>query len=215
MQILRVELCGIGPYTGTESIDFQALGADGLFLLEGPTGSGKTTIIDAIVFALYGQVSGAESSNDRLASTHLEPGTSPYVELVVDTSRGLYRVRRSPRYERAKKRGSGTTTENPRIMLWKLSDPSDTEGAAVSSNIQDATGELRRAIGLSREQFTQTVVLPQGQFATFLRSGPEERRDVLQQIFGTQVYEAMADELKELAKERTGLVRDARDRIGA
>ncbi|WP_455131042.1 AAA family ATPase [Propionibacterium acidifaciens] len=215
MQILRVELCGIGPYTGTESIDFQALGADGLFLLEGPTGSGKTTIIDAIVFALYGQVSGAESSNDRLASTHLEPGTSPYVELVVDTSRGLYRVRRSPRHERAKKRGSGTTTENPRIMLWKLSDPSDTEGAAVSSNIQDATGELRRAIGLSREQFTQTVVLPQGQFATFLRSGPEERRDVLQQIFGTQVYEAMADELKELAKERTGLVRDALDRIGA
>ena len=215
MQILRLELCGIGPYAGREVIDFQALGENGLFLLEGPTGSGKTTIIDAVVFALYGQVAGSESSNDRLASTHLRPGVEPYVELVVDTSRGLYRVRRSPRYERPKRRGAGTTTENPRITLWKLSDPADTEGVAVSSNIQEASAELRAAIGLSREQFTQTVVLPQGQFATFLRAKAEERRDVLQQIFGTQVYESLADELKRLARERSDRVQEARDQVAS
>lgn len=215
MRFFRLELCGIGPYSGTEQVNVQALGENGLFLLEGPTGSGKTTIIDALVFALYGQVSGADSSSDRLASTHLPPEVEPYVDLVVDTSRGIYRVRRTPKYERPKKRGTGTTTQNATARLWKLSDPTDEQGTPVSSNVQEASAELRGAIGLTLEQFTQTVVLPQGQFATFLRAKAEERREVLQQIFGTQVYENMAEELRRLAREHSGAVQAAREQVVA
>ena len=100
MQVLRLDFEGIGPFTGRHSIDVGALSEGGLFLLEGPTGAGKTTIIDAIVFALYGDVAGVDSHKGRLVSTQLPPGVEPFVVLVVYTSRGLLRVRRVPQHER-------------------------------------------------------------------------------------------------------------------
>lgn len=200
MQVLRLELQGIGPFAGRHAIDFAALGAGGLFLLEGPTGSGKTTLIDALVFALYGDVAGADSSKARLVSTQLPAGVEPFVELTVETARGLYRVRRVPQHERRKARGAGTTVGKAAIKLWKLGSPGD-PGTLLSTSLQEATEELQRAVGLSKEQFTQTVVLPQGQFATFLRAKPEERRGVLQDIFGTEFYERCARRLAELAAE--------------
>ena len=206
MQILKLELEGIGPFTGHHTIDFRALGAGGLFLMEGPTGSGKTTIIDAIVFALYGDVAGSDSSKARLVSTLLRPGTEPSVNLTVETSRGLLRVHRVPQYTRRKSRGSGTTVGKASIKLWRLAHPDD-EGVLLSTSLQDASEELQRAIGLTKEQFTQTVVLPQGHFATFLRAKPEERRTVLQDIFGTEFYERCA---RQLAESAAGLrARDA------
>lgn len=199
MQILRLELCGIGPYAGRQVIDFAQLGASGLFLLEGPTGAGKTTIIDAIVFALYGRVAADDSSKDRLVSTYLASDTTPSVDLVVDTRRGLLRVHRIPAYTRPKRRGTGFTTVNLKITLWKLTDPDDLVGEPISSNIQDANAELSDALGLSREQFTQTVVLPQGHFASFLKAKPEERRGLLQKIFGTEIYERVQNQLTAMA----------------
>lgn len=199
MQILRLEMCGIGPYADRQVIDFAELGANGLFLLEGPTGAGKTTIIDAIVFALYGRVAADDSSKDRLVSTYLAPGTTPSVDLVVDTRRGLLRVHRTPAHTRPKRRGTGFTTVNPTVTVWKLADPDDRIGEPISSNIQDANVELSGALGLSREQFTQTVVLPQGHFASFLKAKPEERRGLLQQIFGTEIYERVQNQLTSLA----------------
>ena len=198
MQLLTLEFEGIGPFTGRHTIDLQALGEGGLFLLEGPTGSGKTTIIDAIVFALYGDVAGVDSSKGRLVSTQLRPGCEPYVDAILETSRGLLRVRRVPQYERRKSRGNGTTIGKASIKLWKLAHPGD-EGTLLSTSLQDATEELQRAIGLTKEQFTQTVVLPQGHFATFLRAKPEDRRGVLQDIFGTEFYERVARQLAGLA----------------
>ncbi|MCT3003500.1 AAA family ATPase, partial [Propionibacterium freudenreichii] len=213
MQILRLELSGIGPYAGTEHVDFSRLGADGLFLLEGATGSGKTTIIDAIVFALYGQVAADDSSGDRMVSTHRKAASEPYVDLVVDTSRGVYRVRRTPQFTRPKKRGEGLTSVNATIRLWKLADPDDQDGEPISANIQDANKELQAAIGLSRDQFTQTVVLPQGHFANFLRSKPEERRGLLQQIFGTELFERAQQELTAMAADYKARADQARTQI--
>lgn len=200
MQILRLEFAGIGPFVKPHVVDVAALSEAGLFLVEGPTGAGKTTLIDAIVFALYGDVAGHDSSKGRLVSTHLLAGQTPYVDLTVDTARGLYRVRRTPEYERPKKRGIGTTKANASIQVWKLSSLDD-EGVLVSTSNSDGNAELRRAIGLSKEQFTQTVVLPQGHFAAFLRAKPEDRRDLLQDIFGTQMYETLQKNLSDLARE--------------
>lgn len=214
MQIIRLEFQGIGPFTGHHVIDFRAVGQSGLFLLEGPTGSGKTTILDAIVFALYGDVAGADSSKGRIVSTLLAPGCEPFVDLVIDSSRGLLRVRRTPEYERAKLRGQGTTTSKATIKLWKLSSPDDPEGAPVSTNIVEASDELQQAIGLTKAQFTQTVMLPQGHFATFLRAKPEDRRDVLQDIFGTEFYDRFARKLNEQAQQHRSRLERAENAVG-
>ena len=194
MEIVTLEFQGIGPFTDRHFIDFRQMGRGGLFLLEGPTGSGKTTILDAIVFALYGDVAGVDSSKARIVSSLLRPEREPFVELVIDSRRGLLRVRRTPEFERPKLRGHGTTTSKASIKLWKLSSPDDAGGTPVSTSIAEADQELRQAIGLTKPQFTQTVLLPQGSFATFLRAKPEDRRAVLQDIFGTELYQRFADE---------------------
>ena len=201
MEVIRLEFQGIGPFTHHHVIDFRELGQSGLFLLEGPTGSGKTTILDAIVFALYGDVAGADSSKGRIVSTMLDPTREPFVDVVIDSSRGLLRVRRTPDFERPKLRGEGTTTSRATIKLWKLSTPDDRVGVPISTSIAEASEELKQAIGLDKGQFTQTVMLPQGHFATFLRAKPEDRRGVLQDIFGTEFYERFAKKLAELAGE--------------
>ena len=125
MQVLRLEFAGIGPFTSQHVIDFRALGEGGLFLLEGPTGSGKTTIIDALVFALYGDVAGVDSSKARLVSTQLPAGVEPFVDATIETGRGLLRVRRVPQHERRKTRGTGTTVGKAAIKLWRLASPDD------------------------------------------------------------------------------------------
>ena len=215
MQILKLKLAGIGPYVAEQSIDFTRLGANGVFLLEGPTGAGKSTLIDAIVFALYGQVASKDSSAERMVSKHRKPADEPFVELVIETSRGIHRVRRTPQFTRPKQRGEGTTKVNATVKLWKLSDPDDARGEVISSNIQDAATELGQAVGLTREQFTQIVVLPQGHFAKFLEAKPEERRQLLQPIFGTQIFADVQATLIDMAKDSQAQIEQARAQLGA
>lgn len=200
MQILTLEFEGIGPFADRQFIDFRELGVGGLFLLEGPTGAGKTTIIDAIVFALYGDVSGGSSTSDRIVSTKLSPGVTPFTTVTVETSKGLLKVRRVPAHQRQKLRGKGFTPEPSSVQLWKLPDV-ESDGELLTLAKKEADLELREAIGLDRNQFTQTVVLPQGDFATFLRASPEERRMVLQHIFGTEVYQRCAEKLADMASQ--------------
>ena len=109
MQLHHLSMTAIGPYAGTEVIDFTTVGRAGLFLLEGPTGSGKSTIIDAITFALYGKVAQASADVERIHSHHADPRTVPVVTLVFETQSGIYRVQRTPRFERPKSRGDGLT----------------------------------------------------------------------------------------------------------
>ncbi|MBD8703953.1 AAA family ATPase [Frigoribacterium sp. CFBP 13712] len=197
MILHRLTLRAIGPYAGEHSIDFAALGASGVFLLEGPTGSGKSTIIDALVFALYGGLAGSTSSPDRLRSHHAAPTVEPFVEVVFETAAGIHRVRRTPAYRRPKARGTGTTPQNQTVTLVLLTSPDAVEGTVVSTSAQETGAEIARILGLTRQQFVQTVVLPQGEFAAFLRSTGEKRKEVLQSLFGTEIYEKTTAQLVE------------------
>lgn len=198
MRIHSLTMTAIGPYPGTERIDFDAFGDSGRFLLTGPTGSGKTTIIDAIVFALYGSVADADdSSKDRIRSTLAGPEAESVIELVFSTSAGIYRVRRTPAYERAKKRGSGTTAQGATVKLWRLSAVGGQALDEPVTRAEDAGAEITRAVGLTREQFTQTVVLPQGKFARFLRSTSADRQELLRDVFGTGLYQRIEARLAE------------------
>ncbi|TCL79134.1 MULTISPECIES: SMC family ATPase [unclassified Curtobacterium] len=213
MYLHRLELRAIGPYPDLVSIDFAALAASGVFLLEGPTGSGKSTIIDAVVFALYGGLAGSDASSDRLHSQHADPAVEPFVELVFETTAGTYRVRRTPQYDRPKQRGTGTVKQPASVQLFRLANPSDVAGEPMSSRIPEVGVEIGRIVGLDRAQFLQTVVLPQGEFARFLRSPGEERRKLLQSLFGTQVYDRTADELAARRRAVQAEVDGADDRV--
>ena len=210
MRIHHLTMTGVGPYAGKERIDFDAVGASGRFLLTGPTGSGKTTIIDAIVFALYGEVADpADSSRERIRSTLAGPQDPTAVELVFSTSAGVYRVRRTPAYERAKRRGQGTTTQNATVRLWHLARVGGEPLDEPVTRVGEADAQIARVVGLSREQFTQTVVLPQGKFARFLRAESSQRQGLLRDVFGTGIYDAIQDCLIQASRARTRQVDQA------
>ncbi len=210
MRIHHLTMTGVGPYAGKERIDFDAVGASGRFLLTGPTGSGKTTIIDAIVFALYGEVADpADSSRERIRSTLAGPQDPTAVELVFSTSAGVYRVRRTPAYERAKRRGQGTTTQNATVRLWHLARVDGEPLDEPVTRVGEADAQIARVVGLSREQFTQTVVLPQGKFARFLRAESSQRQGLLRDVFGTGIYDAIQDCLIQASRARTRQVDQA------
>jgi exonuclease SbcC len=199
MQLHSMTLQAVGPFAGRHTVDFSALAASGIFLLEGPTGAGKSTLIDAVVFALYGKVASASTSDDRLRSAYADDATDSFVDLTFETAAGVFRVLRTPERQRAKKRGEGTTKQQATVKLWRLPSDAVTSGAGLgepgdvgeltSTRLDEVGLEIQRAVGLDRAQFVQTIVLPQGEFASFLRSKPEDRKGLLQKVFGTEVYD--------------------------
>ncbi|GIG28491.1 AAA family ATPase [Cellulomonas marina] len=212
MHLRTLTLQALGPFRGRHIVDLAALGASGLFLLEGPTGAGKSTLIDAVVFALYGKVASADASDERLRCTLAADDVETVVDLVFEVEAGLFRVRRTPAYDRAKKRGTGSVRQQASVRLWRLT-PDDPEGTLVASRLDEAGAEILRVVGLDRAQFVQTMVLPQGEFARFLRADPEERRGLLQTIFGTEVYERLQARLVELRREADRATEEARNRV--
>lgn len=218
MHLHSMRFAAIGPFAGEHTIDFGRLAASGLFLLEGPTGAGKSTIIDAVVFALYGKPASAAASDERLRSSHAGTAES-FVDLVFETSAGIFRVRRTPEYQRPKLRGEGFTTQKASIALWRLAQVpvadavADAPGELLSHRLDEAGPELGRLIGLDRAQFVQTVILPQGEFAQFLRAKPEDRAVLLQRVFGTEVYVRMAAALAENAREAGREIEAAGQRV--
>ncbi|WP_280486824.1 SMC family ATPase [Nocardia farcinica] len=183
MRLHRLEMTAFGPFARPTVVDFDALGADGLFLLHGQTGAGKTTVLDAIAFALYGRVPGARGESKRLHSDHAPAQTPPRVVLEATLGGRRLRLTRSPEFERPKLRGSGMRTEQAKATLEWL----DGRGENLS-RIPDIGEEIVRLLGMSADQFFQVVLLPQGDFARFLRAENEDREKLLEKLFDTRRF---------------------------
>lgn len=180
-----LRLRAFGPFAGTVSVDVDALAAARLFLLHGPTGAGKTTLLDGIGFALFGRVAGVRNNAKRLRSDHADPSVRTEVQLEATLSGRRMRITRSPQQQRAKARGSGTTTDQASVLLEEL-----VAGAWVtlSTRVGEADAEIADVVGMSAEQFFQVVMLPQGDFAQFLRASSTDRAEVLQKLFATERF---------------------------
>ncbi|GAA5088645.1 AAA family ATPase [Nocardia iowensis] len=183
MRLHRLEMTAFGPFAETAVVDFDALGADGLFLLHGQTGAGKTTVLDAIAFALYGRVPGARGESKRLHSDHAPEQTPPQVILEATLGGRRLRLTRIPEFERPKLRGTGMRTDPPKATLAWL----DGRGENLS-RIPDIGDEIIRLLGMSADQFFQVVLLPQGDFARFLRADNEDREKLLEKLFDTERF---------------------------
>jgi exonuclease SbcC len=187
VRLHRLRLTAFQAFAGSEEVDFDALGESGLFLLHGDTGAGKTTLLDAVAFALYGQVPGARARDARLRSDHADPGTRTEVELEVTLRERRLRIVRSPAQERPKLRGEGMTREGHAATVQEL-DPTSGEWLTLAARPDEAKHELDNLLGMSCDQFCQVVLLPQGEFATFLRADSGERQAVLERLFGTDRF---------------------------
>jgi exonuclease SbcC len=202
MRLERLRFAALGPYAGEHLIDFEMLGGSGLFIIEGPTGAGKSTILDAIVFALYSDVAGEGSDKQRLRSGFADPVAESFAEVEFSSSSGRYRVRRTPEFTRPRKRGEGADVDvASTIQVWRSTGEHGWE--LVSGRHREAEIEIVRAVGLDKGQFLQTVVLPQGEFARFLRAKSAERQAILEQVFATSVFAKLqewTDEQRKVAE---------------
>ena len=196
MRVHQLTLTAFGPFADRVTLDLDAVGRDGLFLLWGPTGAGKTTLLDAVVFALYGTVPGARGEERRLRSDHAADAVRTEVECELTLAGERLRVTRRPEQQRPKLRGTGWTTEQARLTVQRLTDGG---WEPVSTRIDEGSEHLRSRLGLSAEQFCQVVLLPQGDFARFLRAEPEDRARLLRTLFDVGRF-ARAEEW--LAAER-------------
>jgi exonuclease SbcC len=186
MRLHQLEITAFGPFADTVRVDFDELSEAGLFLLSGPTGAGKTSVLDAVCFALYGDVPGDRSAAKRLRCDQARPGLRPLVTLDVTLGSRRFRIVRSPAWDRPKKRGSGMTTEQAGVSMSELTDGT---WHPLSSRL-DETGDLvARLVGMTLTQFTQVAMLPQGRFQAFLRARSEDRHRLLQQLFRTGRFE--------------------------
>ncbi len=210
----RLELNEFGPYTGSQTVDFEELKAQQLFLIHGATGSGKSTLLDAICFALYGKTSGNERGGDEMRSDFATPEEPTEVTLDFCLGKDRYRVRRRPQQTLAKKRGEGTTQKSEKAVLYDRSsvEEKSADGAPLAEGKRDVDNRVGRLLGLGHEQFRQVVVLPQGKFRKFLSAGSTEREEILKVLFETGRYERLQSALKEMESEAKEEVQHLRQR---
>ena len=192
--LLRLE--AFGPYAEATAIDFDALAEDGLFLIHGSTGAGKTFLLDALCFALYGEVSG-ERSVKGLKSQQAAAAAVPRVSLEFSCGGERWRVERSPGHTAPKSRGQGVTEKPPQAVLRRLRGE---EEEAIASRLMEVGREVEHLVGLSAAQFRQVILLPQGRFAEVLRAGAEEREALLKTLFHTVAFERAGHWLEEQSR---------------
>jgi len=217
MRLHRLRLTAFQAFAGGEQVDFDALAEAGLFLLHGDTGAGKTTLLDAVCFALYGQVPGARARDARLRSDHADPDTLTEVELDVTLRERRLRIVRRPAQERPKRRGEGVT-EAPAACTVQERDAAGGEWVTLAARPDEAKHELEPLLGMTCDQFCQIVLLPQGEFARFLRADSRERLPLLERLFGTdrftRVEHWLADRRKAAWAQRDAAERAVRE-LGA
>ncbi len=194
MRPVRLTISGWGPYPKEEKIDFSSYGDGEIFLITGPTGSGKTTIFDAITYAIYGMVSGKNRDKNSVRSDFAREGQDTYVELVFLHKGKEYIVKRTPRYFRAKKRGEGFVTSQETAELIE-------EGKPPVTNVKEVNQRLLEIMGLSYEQYKQIAMLAQGEFLELLLASSRDRVAIFRDIFKTQLFEKLQKNLTEKAKD--------------
>ncbi|MFF8657667.1 AAA family ATPase [Streptomyces huasconensis] len=198
MRLHRLRITAFGPFGTTQDVDFDALSAAGIFLLHGPTGAGKTSVLDAVCYALYGSVPGARQGSGQgmtLRSDHAPQGTRTEVCLELTVAGRRLEITRQPPWERPKKRGIGTTTE--KAQSWLRESTPEGGWKDLSRSHQEIGEEIAQLLGMSKEQFCQVVLLPQGDFARFLRADAEARGKLLGRLFDTRRFAAVEQRLAE------------------
>ncbi|MEV1021905.1 SMC family ATPase [Streptomyces sp. NPDC050264] len=204
MRLHTLRVTAFGPFGGTQEIDFDALSSAGLFLLHGPTGAGKTSVLDAVCFALYGSVPGDRQTGggqgQNLRSDHAGPGVRTEVALDLTVAGRRLELTRQPPFARPKKRGTGFTTEKAQSWLREY-DAVAGEWKDLSRSHQEIGEEITQLLGMSKDQFCQVVLLPQGDFARFLRADAEARGKLLGRLFDTHRFAAVE---QRLADDRRG-----------
>lgn len=210
MRPVKLTLSAFGPYAGRMELELDKLGESGLYLITGDTGAGKTTIFDAITFALYGEASGAARSPGMFRSKYAASDTPTFVELIFRYAGQEYTVRRVPEYERPAKRGSGMVRQQQEAELY-------CPGGRIVTRARDVTAEIEKIMGIDRNQFTQVAMIAQGDFLKLLLASTEERIRIFRRLFRTERYSTLQEQLKvranELARtyerERAGMMQAA------
>ncbi|EIV8661597.1 AAA family ATPase [Vibrio parahaemolyticus] len=195
MKPIKLTMQAFGPFAKTETIDFEKLGSNALFLINGPTGSGKTSILDAICFALYGETTSNERQGIQMRCDLASPQLLTEVTLDFSLHGKVYRVTRAPEQEAPKARGEGLTVRKHTASLYELGE---TEKLITSKTTQVKT-EITNIIGLNETQFRQVMVLPQGKFRELLLATSKEREEIFGQLFETDIYKKIEYALKDKA----------------
>ncbi|USD35292.1 MULTISPECIES: AAA family ATPase [Vibrio] len=195
MKPLLLTMQAFGPFANTETIDFTLLGSNPLFLINGPTGSGKTSILDAICFALYGQTTGNEREGTQMRCDMAALSLPTEVVFEFALKGKNYRVTRSPDQLVPKARGEGTTTRKHTASLYEITY----QERLITSKTAQVKTEVTDLIGLNETQFRQVMVLPQGKFRDLLLASSKEREEIFGQLFQTDIYKKIEFALKEKA----------------
>ncbi|HAN25089.1 MAG TPA: hypothetical protein DCP95_11030 [Microbacterium ginsengisoli] len=205
MKLHSLELEGFGPYRERQRVDFDAFDADGLYLITGRTGAGKSSILDGVCFALFGAVPRYEAGDKRLRSDHSGPNDITEVALEFSAAGERWRIVRAPDYERPKQRGEGVTLEKARAELARWDG---TGWRGVAAGPRDVGVTLAEVVGLTQAQFLQVILLAQNRFQRFLLARNDERQELLRTLFDSRSY----DDLTRRLDERRKSARDALDR---
>ncbi|MDH6114053.1 exonuclease SbcC [Kitasatospora sp. MAP12-15] len=215
MRLHQLTVTAFGPFAGREQVDFDALSTGGLFLLRGATGAGKSSVLDAVCYALYGELPGTRKAN-RMRSDHAEPDRLTEVRLELTLGGRRLEITRIPEQRRPKKRGTGWTLEKAQTLLreWTADAGEGVPGWRAGSRSHQETGEeILRLIGMSREQFCQVVLLPQGDFARFLKADATHRGELLGKLFDTARFGRVEGWLAERRRQQEAAVQAGRRRL--
>ena len=190
MRPIKLKMSAFGPYAGEVTLDMSVLGERGLYLIAGDTGAGKTTIFDAITYALYGEASGDSRDASMLRSKYAGAQIETFVELTFLCAGKEYSIRRNPEYERPAKRGGGTARQKADVVLI----PPDGKPVTKTKDVED---KIKEIIGIDRDQFTQVAMIAQGDFMKLLLASTDDRIEIFRQIFKTRQYQALQDRIRE------------------
>ena len=193
MKPISLTIEAFGPYRDSVTLDFSALQDHSMFLISGPTGAGKTSILDAMVYALYGEPSGEVRKTDAIRSDFAEPERMTRVDFSFAIGEAQYRVERLPKQWVAKKRGTGMREQNASATVYEMKDGEWKVVATSAAAIRDT---IQRIIGFRKDQFLQVVLLPQGEFRKLLVASTSEREELLHTLFRTELYRKLQEALK-------------------